>query len=67
MFTKNVITNVNKSVRKLSLRAYSVQLLKKKKELKTTRPVEEKGAQNYSPWTVLVIGTLIGVGFQKCC
>ena len=33
---KNVITNVTKSTRKLSLRAYSVQLLKKK-ELKTTR------------------------------
>ena len=34
---KNVITNVTKSTRKLSLRAYSVQLLKK------------KGAQNYAP------------------
>ena len=33
---QNVITNVTKSTRKLSLRAYSVQLLKKK-ELKTTR------------------------------
>ena len=36
VFTQNVITNVTKYTRKLSLRAYSVQLLKKK-ELKTTR------------------------------